>query len=216
MTVPRPHDRPISIQATPEDLLETFMMRLPRWSVFELVSRNPLVRSSDRIEALVLALAVVVSLLAVPLAGAVGTAVYDSRRDVYAEQTHTRHITTATITDDTAAQQISRTDDATMQARWSAFGTEHSGAVKAPSASKSGDHVAIWVDNNGVLADKPTPTSRAALDAATAAVALWASVAAAAAILVAGTRAVCNRIRAIGWRHGIDTLVSRGGPTGQP
>ncbi|GAA2791179.1 Rv1733c family protein [Mycolicibacterium pallens] len=216
MAAPRPHDRPISIQTTPDDVLETFTMRLPRWSVFELVSRNPLVRGTDRIEALVLTLAIVLSLLAVPLTGAVGTAVYDSRRDVYAQQAHTRHITTATITDDTAAQYISRTGDATMQARWSAFGSEHRGAVTAPNASKSGDHIAIWVDVTGALADKPTPTSRAALDAVTAAVALWAGVAAAAAILLAGTRAVCNRIRAIGWRHGIDTLVRPGGPSGQP
>jgi len=146
----------------------------------------------------------------------VGTAVYDSRRDVYAQQAQTRHITTATITDDTAAQNISRTGDAAMQARWSAFGTEHSGAVTAPSASKSGDHIAIWVDSTGALADKPTPTGRAALDAVTAAVALWASVSAAAAILLAGTRAVCNRIRAIRWRHGFDALVRPGGPSGQP
>ena len=216
MTVPRPHDRLISIQAAPQEVLETFTMRLPRWFIFELVSRNPLVRRSDRIEALVLVLAVVVSLLAVPVAGAVGTAIYDSRRDVYAEQAHTRHITTATITGDIAAQKISRTGDATTQARWSAFGTDHSGAVKAPLTSKSGDHVAIWVDDNGVLADKPTPTSRAAVDAVTAAVAMWASVTASAAILLAGTRAVCDRIRAIGWRHSIDTMVSRGGLSGRP
>ncbi|MGH3677775.1 MAG: hypothetical protein ACRDU5_18985 [Mycobacterium sp.] len=138
MTVPRPHDRPISIHATPDDALETFTVRLPRWPIFGLLSRNPLVRRSDRIEALVLALAVVVLLLAVPVAAAVGTVVHDSRRDVYAEQAQTRHVVTAT------------------------------------------------------------------------------SVAAAAAILVAGTRAVCDRIRAIGWRHDIDTLVGRDGQRGQP
>lgn len=215
MTVPRPNDRPISIQATPKDALEVFTMRLPRWSIFGLVSRNPLVRPIDRIEALVLALVIVVSLLAVPIAGAVGTAIYDSRRDLYAEQAHTRHVTTATITD-TAVGKISRTGDATMQARWSAFGTEHSGAVNAPSTSKSGDHISIWVDNNGVLADEPMPTSRAAVDAVSVAVAMLASVAAVAAILLAGTRAVCDRVRASGWRHGIDTLVRPGRPSGQP
>lgn len=216
MTVPRPHDRQISIHATPDVALESFTVRLPRWPIFGLLSRNPLVRRSDRIEALVSALAVVVLLLAVPVAAAVGTVVHDSRRDVYAEQAQTRQVVPATITDETAAQKISRTGDATMQARWSAAGTEHRGAVKAPSATKPGDHVAVWVDNNGVLADEPTPTSRAAVDAVTAAVLMWASVAAAAAILVAGTRAVCDRIRAIGWQHEIDTLARPGRPTGQP
>jgi len=37
--------------------------------------RNPLVRVTDRLEALVIVLAIVVSLLAAPVAGAVGTAV---------------------------------------------------------------------------------------------------------------------------------------------
>ena len=44
-------------------------------------------------------LAVVVSLLAVPIAAAVGTAVYDSRRHPYAEHADTRHSVTATVTD---------------------------------------------------------------------------------------------------------------------
>ena len=129
MTVPRPHDRPISTHAAADEALETFTVRLPRWPIFGLFRRNPLLRASDRFEALVMALAVMVSLLAVPVAAAVGTAVHDSRRDVYAQQHHTRHLVTATITDDTAAQNISRTNTATMAARWSAAGAEHTGAV---------------------------------------------------------------------------------------
>ena len=123
MTVPRPHDRPISTHAPADEGLETFTVRLPRWPIFGLFRRNPLIRASDRFEALVMALAVMVSLLAVPVAAAVGTAVHDSRRDVYAQQHHTRHLVTATITDDTAAQNISRTNTATMAARWSAAGS---------------------------------------------------------------------------------------------
>jgi hypothetical protein len=213
MTIPRPHDRPISTHAAADEALQTLTLRLPRWPIFGLLSRNPLVRASDRIEALLLALAVVVSLLAVPVAAAVGTAVHDSRRDVYAEQARTRHLVTATITDETAAHTISRTNTATVPARWTAARAEHTGAVEAQGATKPGDHVAIWVDNNGALADEPTPTSRAAVDAMTAAVAMWASVAAAAAVLFTGTRAVCDRLRVIGWQHDIDTLVGRGGQT---
>ena len=157
-----------------------------------------------------MALTVMVSLLAVPVAAAVGTAGHDARRDVYAPQHHTRHLVTATITDDTAAQNISRTNTATMAARWSAAGAEHTGPVTAQSATKPGDHVAIW-DHNGALTDEPTPTTRAGVDAVTATLFMWAGVTAAAAILLAGTRAVCDRVRAIGWQHAIDTLVGRDG-----
>ena len=83
--------------------------------------------------------------------------------------------------------------------------------MTAQSATEPGDQVAIWVDNNGALTDEPTPTTRAGVDAVTAALFTWAGVKAAAAILLAGTRAVCDRIRAIRWQHAIDTLIGRDG-----
>jgi hypothetical protein len=211
MIVPRPHDRPISTATVADEVLKTFRIGLPRWPIFELFRRNPLVRVTDRIEALVTAVAVTVSLLAIPVAAAIGTAVHDSQRDAYAQQHHNRHLVTATITDDTAAQRVSRTNTVTMAARWSTAGAEHTGAVTTQSATKPGDHVTIWVDNNGALTDEPTPTSRAGVDAVTAALFMWAAVTVAATILLAAVQAVCDRIRAIQWQHGIDTLVGRGG-----
>ena len=90
--------------------MDTFTVRLPRWPILlRLLGRDPLVRTTDRIEALVLVLAVAVSLLAAPIAAAVGTAVYDSRRQVYAEQADTRDTVAATVTDVPASQQILRT-----------------------------------------------------------------------------------------------------------
>lgn len=211
MTVPRPHDRAISIHAPADEGMEAFTVRLPQWSLFRLFRSNPLVRTSDRIEALVVALAVMVSLLAVPVAGAVGTAVHDSRRDVYVQQHQTRHLVTATIIADTAGQDFSHTSTATMAARWSAAGSEHSGPVTAQSESEPGDEVAIWVDDKGALTNAPTSTTRAGVDAVTTALFMWAAVTSAVAILLIGTRAVCNRIRASGWQRAIDTLVGRDG-----
>ncbi len=209
MIAPCPHDRQISTQATADEALEPFTVRLPQWPIFGLFRRNPLLRASDRIEAMAMVVAVVVSLLAIPVAAAVGTAVHDSRRDIYAEQHHTRHLVTATITEDTAAQNISRTNTATMAARWSAARAEHTGAVEAQSPTKSGDHVAIWVDNNGKPTDERTPTTQAGVDAVTAALFMVAGVTAVATILLAGTRAMLDRIRAIRWQHAIDTLGGR-------
>jgi hypothetical protein len=211
MIPPRPHDRRVDATATADEPFQTFTIGLPRWTIFGLFCRNPLLRATDRIEALATAVAVMVSLLTIPVAAALGTAVHDSQREAYAQQHHSRHLVTATITDDTAAQSISRTNTVTMAARWSAAGAEHSGAVTAQSASKPGDHVTIWVDNNGALTDEPTPTTRAGVDAVTAALFTWAAVTVTATILLAAVRAVCDRIRAIGWQHATDTLVGRDG-----
>jgi hypothetical protein len=213
MTTPRPDDHRVTGHGIADQAgMDTVTLRLPRWPILlRLLGRSPLVRKSDRIEALVLVLAVVVSLLAAPVAGAVGTAVHDSRRHVHAEQAQTHHTVTATVTDGTAAQQISRTNTITVQARWSAAGAEHTGAVEAPSSIKTGDPVEIWVDHTGSQVDTPSTSSRAAVDAVTAALVIWASVVAVAATVFAGTRALCDRIRFTGWQHDLDNLVGHGG-----
>jgi beta-lactamase regulating signal transducer with metallopeptidase domain len=191
--------------------MDTFTVGLPRWPVLlRLAGRDPLVRTTDRIEALVFVLAVVVALLAAPIAAAVGTAVYDSRRHIYAEQLDTRQVVAATVTDDDAAQPVLRTSTSIVPARWSAAGVEHTGVVEAPSTAKTGDTVAIWVDNNGEQASEPTPTSRAAVEAAMGALVIWICVAAMAATLFTVTRAVCDRVRFAGWQHDLDSLVGNG------
>ena len=126
-----PHDqRGTAHWRADEAVMDTLTLRLPRWPVLlRLLGRDPLVRTTDRIQALVLVLAVVVSLLAVPIAAAVGTAVHDSRGHLYAEQAHTRHIVAATVTDVPASQQVLRTGTITVPVRWSAAGAEHTGAV---------------------------------------------------------------------------------------
>jgi hypothetical protein len=207
-----PHDqRGTAHWGTDNAAMNTFTVRLPRWPVLlRLAGRDPLVRTTDRIEALVVVLAVVVSLLAVPIAAAVGTAVYDARRQAYAEQADTRHTVPATVTDVPASPQILRTGTTTVPARWTAAGAEHTGAVKAPSTAKTGDAVEIWVDHNGEQAPAPTPTTRAAVEAVTGTLVIWISVTAIAATLSILTRAACDRIRFSGWQHDLDSLVGHG------
>lgn len=212
MIVPRPHERPIRTGAATDEALESFTVRLPQWPILGLFRRNPLLRTSDRIVALAKALAVMVSLLAIPVAAAVGTAVHDSQRDVYAQQHHTRHLVTATITEEPATLKISRTNTVSAAARWSAAGAEHTGAITTHSAAKPGDHVSIWVDGDGAVSEEPTSTTRAGIDAVTAFLFMWAGVTAAAALVAAGIEAACNRIRAVNWQRAIDTLVERDGP----
>jgi hypothetical protein len=191
--------------------MDTLTLRLPRWPVLlRLLGRDPLVRTADRIQALVLVLAVVVSLLAIPIAAAVGTAVHDSRRHLYAEQAVTRHNVAAKVTDVPASQQVLPTDTITVPVRWSAAGAEHTGALMAQSTTKTGDPIEIWVDNSGAQVPAPTPTIFAAVEAVTGALVIWICVAATAATLSTLTRAVCDRIRLTGWQHDLDSLVGNG------
>ena len=208
-----PHDqRGTAHRSADNAAMDTFTVRLPRWPVLlRLAGRDPLVRTIDRIEALVLVLAVAVSLIAAPIAAAVGTAVYDSSRHIYAVQAHTRHTVAATVTDVPASQQILRTGTTTVSARWAAAGAEHTGTVEAQSTATTGDTLEIWVDTNGAQVPAPAPTSRAAAEAAMGALVIWICVAAIATTLFTVTRAVCDRIRFTRWQHDLDNLVGNDG-----
>jgi hypothetical protein len=190
--------------------MDTFTVRLPRWPILlRLAGRDPLVRITDRIEALVFVVVVVVSLLAAPIAAAIGTAVYDTSRRAYAEQAETRHTVAATVTDVGVSAQIVRTGT-TVPARWTAAGAEHTGAVKVQSTVETGDTVEVWVDNNGAQVPAPSSTSRAAAEAAMGALVLWICMVAIASTLFMVTRAACDRIRFRRWQHDLDNLVGNG------
>lgn len=192
------------------DVMDTFIVRMPRWPVLlRLLGRGPLVRRSDRVEALLVVLALVVAVVALPIAAAVGTAVYDANRHLYAEQAKTRHLVTATVTEIPAHRQVLRNGTVGVQASWLASG-EHTGEVKAHSASEIGDTVELWVDDDGAQAQAPTPTTRAALEGFAAALAVWLIVAAAMATLFTITRGVCDRLRWTGWQHDFEHLADSG------
>jgi hypothetical protein len=195
MTTPRP------------DELETFDVpaRIPR-PLTRLFGRNPLVRTTDRIEALLLVLAFAVSILALPVAAAVGTAVHESRARVYAEQALTRHQVVATITGDSDGRRNLSSPTVTAPARWVAAGTEHSGMVVVERAVKPGDRVDLWVDEQGSPVSKPMFS---ALDEAVAAgAALWFGVVIGAAALFGLARVVLDRSRHADWQRDFDRMVS--------
>lgn len=190
--------------------METFTVRWPRWRFVRLFGRNPLLRVGDRVEALVMVFAVVVSLLAAPIAAAVGTAVYDSRRPFYAEQARERHLVTATVTDPGKKPSMNPDNPNTVTARWFAAGAEHTGVIKTRKEFKPGDSVGIWVRQDGTQVGPSAPTKTAGEEAALAAVGTWSAVAVGAAALVVGTRAVFNHVRHARWDQEIEHLVGDG------
>lgn len=193
--------------------MEPFTLRLPRGPILRLFSRNPLVRTVDRVEAVLMLGAVVVALLAAPFAAApVGTAVHDARGHLYAEQAQTRHTVLATVTDVHATGAESAPHEViTTPARPVFSRTAHGGAVDTAPTVQIGDRVGIWVDDDAQQVDEPAALSRAANDAVVAALVTWVIVVAAAAGLLAVGRVMLNRVRNTGWQHDIDNLLCGGG-----
>jgi hypothetical protein len=208
MTTPQPDYQRLTGHWSDEDAeMDTFTVQMPPWRFLLLFGRNPLVRAIDRVEALVLVFAVVVSLLVAPIAAAVGTAIYDSRRHIYADQAQTQRMVTATVIDD-GTSQISRSKTLTAHARWFVDGAEHTGTIKTRHVVKPGDSLDIWVDQRGNQVGPPTKSAVA--EGVAAALAIWLTVAMAATALFAGIRAVINRARHATWQRDFDNLVGDG------
>lgn len=194
--------RPDTERRSPEDdAMQTFTANPPRW-LSMLCGRNPLIRVSDRLEAFALVLTIVLALLAAPVAGAAGTAVYDSRSRHHAEQAQSRTAVTATVTGLPA-----RSDPTRVQARWFAAGAEHTGLVQARSAPRTGESFEISVNQDGSYAGPP-PMS-AAREAVLVALAVWLNATAAVALAFASIRRVLNHRRLSAWRP--ELVHARGG-----
>jgi hypothetical protein len=179
--------------------METFTIGFGhRWWV-QVVRRNPLVRGSDRIEAVVLAIAVILSIVAIPLAGAVGTFVHEARTRLYADEATTRHQVIATATANGEIVSKLRSITFSAEAMWMDAGRSHSGVVSWPDQAKVSDRQYIWVDGEGEPAGPPSSPSRADSEAVVAALAVWLGVAVASVALVYVVRHWLNRWRFAEW-----------------
>jgi hypothetical protein len=195
-----------------EDVMQTFAIGPGRWRLARAVGRNPLVRGSDRLEALTVVLAIVAVIVAAAIAGAVGTAVHDSRSRIYLEQASTRHAVTATaIQDSTVPVGPSSNPTTTVRAHWWAAGVEHVATVRSHRAARAGQQLTIWVDNAGDYTSAPAPASQAAVDAIGVAILLWLAVATVAGTATVLLRQGLNRFRFLQWENQFRDLVENGG-----
>jgi hypothetical protein len=177
------------------------------WWVLRACGRNPLVRGTDRLELLIVALGILVVLVAAACAGALGTAVHDARSRAYIAQAQTRHTVIARAVDDSTIVLGDDDNTTTVNARWHVNGTEHTGSFTLDGAMKTGDPLKIWVDRDGNGVDAPTPTSRAGVEAVGVAYTAWQTVALAAAGLICWGRSRLERRRDAAWERDIRCLV---------
>ena len=174
--------------------------------------RNPLVRTSDRVELFFVAVAVLVVLVATACAGARGTAVHDARSQVYLAETQTRHaVTGAAVKGTTTVLGFDRKPVTSVNARWQVDGVEHVDHFTIRGSVKAGDPMVVWLDQDGNRVDAPTPTSQAGMDAVVAALAVWQTVVFTETGLICLARSGFNRRRMRGWDRDLRSLVHNGG-----
>ncbi len=187
--------------------METFTLDPRRWRIARIVGRNPLLRRSDRIEALVVLLSLTAMLLTIPLTGVVGAAFYSARERFYIQEAHERHRVTATVTD----TLLDGSGASVVRAKWTAPAGECTGTLQLATPAKVGQTFGIWVGKDGNAAFPPTPKWHAVFDAVIMAGVALLIVCSALASLVAIVYSRLNRARDAAWERGIRSLVEDGG-----
>jgi hypothetical protein len=189
-------------------------LRRRSWWVARAFGGNPLLRRTDRIEATVVVIAIIVALAVVPIAAAVGAAVYGSHVQLYAEQAATRHRIAATVIEASAGKKPPHTTNA-VRAAWVFGGAVRTDWLMTDHPAKAGDHLDVWVNDGGGEAARPTPMSQAAIDAVSVGAGVWFVVVLLLRVLVALGRSPLNRIRQAQWEREITSLTG-GGRTNRP
>jgi hypothetical protein len=189
--------------------MDTFTFDPRFWRIGRIFGGNPLLRRTDRIEALVSLIALLVALMGVSVAGVVGTVVYGARDGRYVQEAHERHAVMATVTG------IDSPDTAVVQARWPVAAGERTGVTLLTTEAKLGDRVEIWVGDDGSPAARPTPTWHAVTDAVGAAEAVVILVAVGITLLVTWVRSRLDRSNDAQWEGELRSLEDDGGRTNQ-
>lgn len=191
--------------------METFVLDPRCWRIGRIVGRNPLLRGADRVEAVVVLVALVASLVAIPVAGVLAATVYGIQKTEYIQQAHERHTVTATVTsagNDGAATTA-------VHARWPVGAGERSAMLRLTVAGKPGEHLEIWVDKDGNPVAPPTPTWHAVSDAIATALATLLIVGLWLTFLVTRVGSRLDRARDAQWERELRCLQEDGGRTNQ-
>ncbi|MEL3944342.1 MULTISPECIES: Rv1733c family protein [Streptomyces] len=174
--------------------------RVPWWGL----RRSPLRRRSDVIEAWAVLVVGVMLFLGAPAAGVVAGALAhrDGVAAARAERTD-RHRVPAVLTEN--APPVVPAADGTVpryqvSAQWTASdGTRRTGDALAPAGSRRGEHVAVWLDARGRVAEEPVDAGDVLLRVLGASSAAAAGTALAALISLHSVRAVLNKRRMAAW-----------------
>ncbi|MEE3852090.1 hypothetical protein VZC37_17235 [Gordonia sp. LSe1-13] len=186
--------------------------KIRRWSVAPLFSSNPLVRRSDRAEALSVCLAAMLAVVAIPLAALVLGNVHDSQIAAVEEQARTVQPITATAVDDATAVATEAAPSGIVTAQWTHNSVMHTDTITTDDITiDAGDPVTVWVDSRGESTLAPMTANDAAISAALAAIGFYLAVVSLVIGFVMAARAIADRYRRRRWDADLALLTGDGG-----
>ncbi|MFC9355852.1 hypothetical protein ACFTZB_04595 [Rhodococcus sp. NPDC057014] len=179
-----------------------------RWWRLRPWNRNHLMRSSDRIEALLVLVAATLVLLAIPFAAAYGTATHTRlEHQTQALRAGTQQVPAVLLEDthptpDTSAGTLRAAGaQNTARARWSTPHGDRTGAVPTDTPAKAGQAVTISIGADGNPIGPMSSSGENTIVAVAAALGIWALAAGIVLLPTALTRTLLHRNRLRRWAH---------------
>jgi hypothetical protein len=182
-----------------------------RWWLRGALRRGPIVRTVDRIEAYAVVACIVLLAFAVHPAVDVAQSVYTTSSAAFAKETATRHLVEAVALE--AGRPTAQGPGAAYSAhvQWFSRNETHDKLIRMDHAVKSGDHVRIWVTDEGKATSPPRNDSDARADSVGAGAVVWLAALAAGLCALAVLRRGLDRLRYRAWDRDLRTLVDNDG-----
>ena len=163
---------------------------------------TPLRRPVDRVDNLIMAVAVLLAVAAIPFAVMVGRITYQSNLDTAAAQAASRTQITAVLVQDapSATQVPGVVTTTTALARWQwPAGTMRTGMVPATPGDPVGTRETIWVDQQGQVTPAPLTGDQAGSRGIITAILAWLGVVTVLTLLAGLAHWQLNRRRFAAW-----------------
>lgn len=123
------------------------------------LTRNPMCRTTDRVEGFALVATWVIAVVGIPLLVLAGHAWYSQAQAQAAAAVARTTQVQATLTVDAPQAGVTRgapIDQAQVAATWTApDGATRTGPVPAPVGSEAGNRVPVWIDGSGAITGAP-------------------------------------------------------------
>ncbi|MDT5290007.1 MAG: hypothetical protein QOF88_4896 [Mycobacterium sp.] len=182
-----------------------------RWYVHAL-GVNPLIRITDRLEALAVLAALMSALIAIPAAAQAGNLVYESAAHTADEQAHDRHAVQALVVEGsrrmpTDPEGPAADGPASVRAQWRDGTHMRTEQITSPSMAKAGESLTIWLDGTGKVVAAPMTADDAGLSVAVAAGTVWIAIVACAALAAFLIRRGLDRSRDHAWERELHLLA---------
>ncbi|MHA0286261.1 Rv1733c family protein [Mycobacterium sp. C3-094] len=177
-----------------------------------LSGHHPLVRFSDRVEAIGLLVVIAAALFALSPADSVRTSVQEQFSQSFAAQRAERRPVEAIVTGDSRVTAQVYDNPYLTPIRWQVDGIAHTDEVRTAKMT-AGEHLTIWVDAAGNRRAAPMTDRDAAVQAVIAAAAVWFTLAGSALGGWAVLRMRLDRRRHADWDRDLRRLTDNGGRT---